>query len=182
MPQELRVKGTVAAICISPIAGGPMQRVEEVEAIAGRGLKGDRYAEGRGSFNKHQKRNWLVRLFKAVFKLDEVSRQVTLMNYLFIEGSGFACEDTRRNIFIKGLPGEDFELMYLVGKRKRFWIGDVLLEGVKYCDPCRRPDKLAGKGGNFQETFLDRGGLVARIIIGGTVKVDSPVVPPAKGY
>ena len=34
-------KSKVVAICISPVAGEPMQRVMEVEAIAGEGLKGD---------------------------------------------------------------------------------------------------------------------------------------------
>jgi len=44
--------GTVEAICISATAGGPMQAIESVEAIAGQGLSGDRYSRGEGSFNK----------------------------------------------------------------------------------------------------------------------------------
>ena len=46
------MKGKVIAICICPIAGEKMQRAQEVEAIAGSGLKGDRYSTGEGSFNK----------------------------------------------------------------------------------------------------------------------------------
>ena len=46
------MNGTVKAICIGPVAGGPMQEIAEVEAIAGQGLNGDRYTTGEGSFNK----------------------------------------------------------------------------------------------------------------------------------
>ena len=44
--------GTVVGICVSPAAGVPMQSVTDVEAIAGQGLAGDRYARGEGSSNK----------------------------------------------------------------------------------------------------------------------------------
>ncbi len=46
------MNGTVRVICICPTAGGSMQQVAEVEAIAGQGLKGDRYATGAGSFKQ----------------------------------------------------------------------------------------------------------------------------------
>jgi MOSC domain-containing protein YiiM len=55
------------------------------------------------------------------------------------------------------------------------------MRGVKYCDPCDRPSKLSGKG-NFRDAFHDRGGLVAEILEGGTIKIGDAVVPPAKGY
>ena len=44
------VNGNVVAIFISPVAGGKMEEVEMVEAIAGAGLAGDRYAMAEGSF------------------------------------------------------------------------------------------------------------------------------------
>ena len=40
--------GTIKAICVGPVAGGPMQEVAEVEAVAGQGLKGNRYTTGEG--------------------------------------------------------------------------------------------------------------------------------------
>ncbi len=46
------MNGRIGMLCIPPVAGQPMQRVSEVEAIAGSGLKGDRYASAEGSFNK----------------------------------------------------------------------------------------------------------------------------------
>jgi hypothetical protein len=43
--------GTVAAILITPDAEAPLARVDEAEALGGRGLAGDRYAAGRGTFS-----------------------------------------------------------------------------------------------------------------------------------
>lgn len=153
------MNGTVKAICIGPVAGGPMQEIPEVEAIAGQGLKGDRYTIGEGSFNKGK---------RGV-------RQVTLMNSIFFERSGFEFKDSRRNIFVEGV-----ELMELIGKE--FLIGTARFRGVKYCDPCTRPSKLSGKTKSFKETFFDRGGLIAEIIEGGVIKTGDQVIPPHKGY
>ncbi len=148
----------VIAICISPVAKGAMQQVEEVEAIAGAGLKGDRYCTAEGSFSKGKKGK----------------RQVTLINGAFFKGSGFEYIDTRRNIVTIGV-----ELMDLIGKE--FQIGDARMRGLRYCDPCTRPDKLTRKTG-FKEKFHDRGGLVAEILQGGMIRVGDPVIPPPKDY
>ncbi|MBI2640204.1 MAG: hypothetical protein HYW90_04955 [Candidatus Sungbacteria bacterium] len=133
--------------------------MEEVEAIAGQGLKGDRYATGEGSFNKGKQGN----------------RQVTLMNAIFFDGSGFEFRDSRRNIFVQGV-----ELMWLIGRE--FQIGTARFRGLKYCDPCTRPSKLSGKQKSFKETFFDRGGLIAEVIEGGIIKTGDPVIPPPNSY
>ncbi len=153
------MNGIVKAICVGPVAGEPMQEILEVEAVVGQGLKGDRYSTGEGSFNKGQ----------------QGSRQVTMMNAIFFAGSGFEFKDSRRNIFIEGV-----ELMWLIGRE--FQIGRARFRGVKYCDPCRRPSKLSGNSKSFQETFFDRGGLVAEVIVGGIIKTGDPVIPPPKEY
>lgn len=150
--------GTVLAICIGPTAKEPMQAVEVVEAIAGRGLRGDRYCTGEGSFNKG----------------DSGKRQVTLINGIFFRGSGFEYADVRRNIVTLGV-----ELMWLIDRE--FQVGGATFKGLKYCDPCDRPSKLTGHG-NFREEFHDRGGLVAEILVGGFIKVGDQIIPPPKGY
>ena len=43
--------GVVEALLLAPDAEVPLVRVEEAEAVAGRGLTGDRYAAGRGTFS-----------------------------------------------------------------------------------------------------------------------------------
>lgn len=152
-------KGTVTAIFVAPTAGSAMEQREKVLAIAGAGLQGDRYCTGEGSFNK-----------------DTVGkRQVTLINGVFFEGTGFEYSDTRRNIVTDGV-----ELMWLIGRE--FKIGEALFRGVKYCDPCQRPSNLAGKKESFRDAFHDRGGLVAEIIQGGIIREGDEIIPPPKAY
>jgi MOSC domain-containing protein YiiM len=58
----------------------------------------------------------------------------------------------------------------------------VIFRGVKYCDPCTRPNKLAGVDTSFRDAFFDRGGLVAEILQDGTIRVGDIVIPPKKSY
>lgn len=152
-------QGTVVALCLCSVAGEPMQAVQEVEALTGAGLKGDRYCTGEGSFNKG----------------NQGRRQVTLINALFFEATGFQYLDSRRNIVTSGV-----ELMWLIGRE--FQIGPVCFRGLKYCDPCNRPSQLCGKKQSFKEAFFDRGGLIAEVVEGGTIRVGDVVIPPPKGY
>ena len=136
-----------------------MQEVPEVLAIAGQGLEGDRYSTGEGSFNRGNKGN----------------RQVTFMNAIFFEKSGFEFKESRRNIFV-----ENVELMWLIGRE--FQVGAARFRGVKYCDPCQRPSKLSNKTESFRDSFIDRGGLLAEVIETGMIKIDDAVISPSKGY
>jgi hypothetical protein len=43
--------GSVEQIAVAPGAGAPMRLVDTVRALAGRGLEGDRYAQGEGTFS-----------------------------------------------------------------------------------------------------------------------------------
>lgn len=151
--------GKVVALCICPVAGGQMQSVEAVEAVAGAGLRGDRYCTGQGSFNKGKPGN----------------RQVTLINARFFPGRSFTYLETRRNIVTDGV-----ELMWLIGRE--FEIGNARMRGVKYCDPCNRPSKLAGKSESFMENFSDCGGLMAEVLGDGLIRVGDAIIPPPRGY
>lgn len=146
------VNGNVVGIYISPIAGEKMEEVEIVEAIVGVGLAGDRYATGEGSFNRNR----------------QGRRQVTLINSIFFNNRGFEFVESRRNIVTHGV-----ELMWLIGRE--FQIGKARFRGQNYCDPCLRPSRLSGKKEKFLEAFSDRGGLVAEIIKGGTIKKGDPI-------
>lgn len=126
--------GRVVAIFISPIAGGLMHGVQEVEAIYGAGLLGDRYSTGQGSFNK---------------KIGIGNRQVTLISSQFFEDSSFEYYQSRRNIITT-----DIELMRCINKE--FRIASVYMRGVKYCEPCNRPSELIGKSASFEHAFSDR--------------------------
>jgi len=48
------VVGRVVAIHVTDSAGQPMRRLDEVVALPGRGLAGDRYAEGVGFYSQRE--------------------------------------------------------------------------------------------------------------------------------
>ena len=45
-------QGTLPSIHIAPVKTGPMQHLAEIEVIPGKGLEGDRYCSGTGTFSK----------------------------------------------------------------------------------------------------------------------------------
>ncbi len=94
---------------------------------------------------------------------------------MFIEGSGFTPEETRRNIVTR-----DVELMWLIGRE--FQIGEARFRGLKYCDPCQRPSKLSGKFVDFTRSFHDRGGLISEVIVSGLIRRGDAIIPPHRGY
>ena len=151
--------GKVLAIYVCPAAGDPMESKNEVKAVIGGGLLGDRYCAGIGSWNKSKPGH----------------RQVTLINNRFVANSSFEPEKTRRNILTEGI-----ELMMLIGRY--FEIGTAFLKGVKYCDPCGRPGKLVQSDTNFSEEFADAGGLIAEVIESGIIKVDDPITLSASAH
>ncbi|HYF10442.1 MAG TPA: hypothetical protein VD967_02445 [Candidatus Paceibacterota bacterium] len=141
-----------------------MQEVSEVHAIAGQGLEGDRYCSGEGSFNKGVTGR----------------RQVTIMDVRFFASTSFAFIQSRRNIFTEGIEIYDFLRR---DKDEVFRIGEAVMRGVRYCDPCNRPSKLVGMPNrSFRAEFWEHGGIVAEVIGGGIIKVGDPVIGPHKDY
>jgi MOSC domain-containing protein YiiM/8-oxo-dGTP pyrophosphatase MutT (NUDIX family) len=143
--------GVVAAIHVAATAGQPMRPVEFVRATAGVGLEGDRYALGRGHYSPDLR----------------VSRDLTLIEAEVIEelardyGIELAPGETRRNLTTRGVRLND-----LVGRR--FWVGDVLCEGTRLCEPCHYLTELTGKP-LLLRALVHRGGLRADIIRGGRI-------------
>lgn len=124
-----------------------------VIAIAGVGLSEDRYAEGRGSWQK-----------KDQVLHHSPDQNVTFIAREDIDDSGFEECETRRNVVVEGLK----DINELVGVR--FQIGEAIFCGVKPADPCDRPSKLCGKEG-FEEAFRGKGGVLAQILEGGMFRV-----------
>jgi MOSC domain-containing protein YiiM len=141
--------GFVEAIHIASTAAEPTRSVESVQAVAGVGLEGDRYAAGLGHYAD-----------------DRVSRDLTLIEAEVIEnlaqeaGIELAAGETRRNLTTRGV-----ELNDLVGRR--FWVGEVLCEGTRLCEPCQYLADLTGKP--LLRSLVHSGGLRADIVRGGVI-------------
>ena len=146
-------EGKVISINIAPEAEAKMQSVDEVRAIPGRGLEGDRYFDNKG-------------------REPEVKRELTLVEAEAIEAFKseldveFGLGDTRRNVVTRGVP-----LNHLVGKE--FWVGEVKARGIMLCEPCAHLQKLTVK--QVLPGLLHRAGLRAQILTEGTIRVGATV-------
>jgi hypothetical protein len=144
-------QGRLLAIAVCRSAGAPMQSVENIEALPGVGLKDDRYSLGEGTFSRPEQ---------------DPGREVTLIEREALDAARADYEqdishlESRRNLLTEGVP-----LNHLVGKM--FRVGEVLLRGVRLCEPCGYLDKITGKEG--KKSLLHRGGLRAQILQGGTL-------------
>jgi MOSC domain-containing protein YiiM len=144
----------VEVICVAPRAGAAMQSLPQIEVIAGVGLLADRYATKTGFYSPRP--------------TDPGAREVTLFEAEALDalkaehGIELGPTEHRRNLTVRGI-----RLMDLLGQR--FRVGEVLLEGVKDCPPCDHLQKLVRKP--VLEPLLERGGLRARVLESGTIRV-----------
>jgi MOSC domain len=143
--------GSVAGLLIAPEAEAPLVAVESVVAIAGRGLDGDRYAAGRGTFSGPGR-----------------GYQLTLVEAETLDELNVSWERARRNVVTRG-----FSLNPLVGRR--FRIGEVECIARRLCEPCAHLETVSGAG--LLRPLVHRGGLRADILVGGTIALGDELVP-----
>src|SRR5262249_23890837 len=147
--------GRLLHIDIAGRASAKMQELDEAKLIAGRGIKGDRYFNGIGTYSPKP----------AV-------REVTLIEMAVLAAivrgdPQFPCEkvevapaEHRRNLTTLGVP-----LNHLVGKR--FRVGETVLRGGRLNFPCKYLEKLLARP--VYTALLNRSGLNCRIELGGTI-------------
>src|SRR5919106_5495969 len=139
--------GRVVEIYIGPEPEGPVQRVDEVSAVAGRGLEGDRY-----------------------FQPDEdgePDKEITLIESEAIAAAAEESSvdiqpaDARRNIVTAGVRLDE-----LVGRT--FALGEIEVEAIEPNPPCNHLQQLAGKP--LLRPLARRGGVRGRIVKGGVIR------------
>ena len=140
-----------------------MDDLDEARLAAARGIEGDRYFNGTGTYSP---------------KPD--AREVTLIEMEVLEAIArgdppapgkqveLAPEDHRRNLTTIGVP-----LGHLVGKR--FKVGEAVLTGGRLNFPCRYLEKLLGRP--VYAPLLNRSGLNCRIEVGGIIRNGDPITP-----
>jgi MOSC domain-containing protein YiiM len=141
--------GTVVGILVASQAEAPLTRVDSVAALPGRGLEGDRYAEGKGTFSAPGR-----------------GYEVTLIEADVLDAIELSWEGARRNIVTTGIS-----LNALVGHR--FHVGSVTCVGRRLAEPCSHLETLARPG--LLRPLVHRGGLRADILTGGTIAVGDNV-------
>ena len=143
-------EGSVVSIHIATAATGPMLSVNEVEAIPGKGLAGDRYFHQLGTFSKPQPDRELT--FIEIEAIEALKAET---------GLELAEGDSRRNIVTTGVP-----LNHLVGRE--FTVGSVRVRGLGLCEPCAHLASLTQSG--VLPGLVHRGGLRAQILNEGVIR------------
>ncbi len=142
--------GTVKVIALCAEAEGPMMMAHSAEAVAGRGLRGDRYERGAGTFSNPDGRGYDLTLVEA-----------EALEELAAGGVDLAPAEARRNLVVRGIALDD-----LIGRR--FRVGEVELFGQRRCEPCSHLERLTRPG--VLRGLVHRGGLRADVLSGGTIR------------
>lgn len=144
--------GTIAHIFIAPRKRAIPIGVASVEAVAGRGLRGDRYFDSRNRTGPDCQASLI-----EIENIEAVERAT---------GLDIPPDLPRRNIVTRGIRLND-----LVGRR--FAIGAAVLEGIELCEPCGVIARVIDP--RAMRPFVGKGGLRARVVSGGLIGVGDAV-------
>ena len=151
--------GKVEGIFITPDAARPMISIDEVKAVAGEGLEGDRYFTKSGTWSDREGPQRQVTLFERE-AIEALARDYEMD----VDGA-----DTRRNIMVTGVA-----LNHLVDRE--FKVGDATLRGIKLCEPCKHLERVSGRA--LRKPLVHRGGLNAEIVSDGLIRVGDEISVP----
>lgn len=142
--------GKLEWIGLRPARRAPLQSFNHVEVLADYGLVGDHKAQRVGG-----------------------KRQVTLIQREHLDAVGallgrdsIAPALLRRNLVISGIN-------LLALRDTQFEIGGVVFEGSGLCEPCSRMEEVLGSGG--YNAMRGHGGIIARVLSGGVIRVGDAV-------
>ncbi len=124
-----------------------IKEVDTIEVLANKGVVGDRH------FNDYNDPYCQLSLIE--------SENIDYYNTKF--GLDIPYIDFRRNIITKGIKLND-----LIGKR--LLIGDVKVEGIDLCRPCKHLTEMLNQE-NILKEFLRRGGLRCQVLSSSKISV-----------
>jgi len=135
----------VEAIHLGPAKAGDLSPVHSAQAVAGKGLEGDRHFKENGA---------------------KPGQALTLVEADVVEGAGLPAGATRRQLTVRGTGLND-----LIGKR--FKVGDVECYGVELCEPCAHLQSMTRPG--IITELVHRAGINADILTDGTIAVGDAI-------
>ena len=141
----------VYKIGISDNNNKPINEVISIDVLANQGVLGDRHFS---KFNDPYNQLSLIE-----------SENIDYYNIKY--GLNIPYIDFRRNIVTKGIQLND-----LVGKK--ILVGDVELEGIDLCRPCKHLSETLGQE-NIIKEFLRRGGLRCKILTSSCIRVGDKI-------
>ena len=156
-------RGALLHIHIAPAASYEMEELTQARLVAGRGIEGDRYFLGNGTYSQ----------LPAV-------REVTLIESEVLEALArndpplqagpvvLAPHEHRRNLTVRGVP-----LGHLVGRR--FRVGEAVLRGARINFPCKYLEQLLDRP--LYLPLYNRAGLNCAIETGGVIRPGDSIEP-----
>ena len=149
------MQGKIEHIFVAAHGSEAMVEMLEVSAIAGCGLKGDRYCTRTGYWTG----------------VDEC--QVTLIeseSLAAIEkntGIAVSMGEHRRNLVTRGVRLEDL-------RGRRFRIGQAVLEYDRPRPPCAYIESITERG--MTRALVGRGGICARVVVSGLIRAGDKIL------
>jgi hypothetical protein len=137
-----------------PPGGHQIREVSEIECVAGRGIRGDRFFD-------HQKNYKGQITFFAVEIHDALCR-------------GLAVRDKAPSVFRRKVITGGMALNVLIGRE--FQLQGVWFRGMEECRPCHWMDQAFAP--SAEQSLQGRGGLRAVILTNGQLRVDVPCSRP----
>ncbi|WP_210396146.1 MOSC domain-containing protein [Motiliproteus sediminis] len=131
---------------------GEIRVVDQVCALEGQGLEGDRRCQGRPGSGR---------------QVTFISREFIAQISLYLGRDAIDPVILRRNILVSGI-----NLNAL--RHQRFAIGEAEFEATAWCHPCARMESVLGPGGFA--AMLGHGGLCARISKTGILRVGDALI------
>ena len=128
-----------------------IEEVDSIEVLANKGVVGDRH------FDEYNDPYNQLTLIEA--------ENIDYYNTKY--GLSISYKDFRRNIVTKGIQLND-----LIGKKLK--IGEVKVEGVDLCRPCRHLTEVLNQPSILKE-FLRRGGLRCQILNSSKISINDEI-------
>jgi hypothetical protein len=139
--------GSLEGIFVAEAAARPTRSLSSTQALAGRGLQGDRHLIGTGTFPSGLPGSALTLIEAEVCESFDPP---------------LGPDEHRRNLVTRGI-----QLNALVGRE--FRIGKLSCRGMRLCEPCTVADRYASRP--VLRALVHRGGLRADILEDGQVSV-----------
>ena len=129
----------------------PIKEVNSIEVLANKGIVGDRH------FND----------FNDPYNQLSLIESENIDDYNIKFGLDIPYVNFRRNVVTKGIQLND-----LIGKKLK--IGNVELEGIELCRPCRHLTEMLDQK-NILKEFMRKGGLRCRILSSSKITVGDTI-------
>jgi MOSC domain-containing protein YiiM len=144
--------GKVVSLFIVDRMAEPMQQVGQFSALAGRGIVGDRYLLGTGTYSKKPEPGRQITLIKSEILASLKDKfDITVRP-----------EESRRNVLTEGIEIND-----LIGTE--FFVGTVRLRAHRLTEPCKYLENLLDQPGLYKELW-GNGGISCEILTDGVIK------------